>query len=314
MLRTDAQTHFDKDVSKSFNEFTEDAIKQSSFTQIFEVDDTNVWDTWYTAIEWISKMEYLNEWQEPSRLDIWEWYKVILSPKKFWWSIEITEDARLARKDNTVLLDKYANELINWQVTEAKSFIEREAHVVINDCFAWAEFLAPDWNPLIWAHTWKSTWLTFNNRHATNAPISIDAMKDLDKYWADFLDPFWKVKPLNFDTIYVRKWWDAHTTAVELFAQHIVPTKVWDINIYEWRYKIVADPYLFDWANKHTSWIAIDSSMPNPLVVSFIKRPSMLSQPFVDKADTWTYWITWFFKRWIVKMPSNIYGSDWKGS
>ena len=157
MNRTEYEQGLDKAISKIFDEWTSEAIDKASFTKFFDVTDDNIWDKTYWSIEGISKMDWIADGQEPPKQDLWEWYSVLVTSASFWGSIDITRDARLQRKDNTVMFEKFANAQANHQVKESKDFLERDIHKVINDSFDWNEFVAPDTNPILWEHIWKST-------------------------------------------------------------------------------------------------------------------------------------------------------------
>ena len=307
MITTDFLNNLQKDLTDSFAQYSTEANDMSSYNRLFEVWDTDEYTEIFTSFQWFDNPTYIDEAEEIKQWKREEWYKTSIEAKEFAIANTITKKFRIKAKDDTTKLSKIANTNMETQLLSMNNFIETETHSMLNNAFTTA--LAPDWNPIIWSHSWwPKTTATFNNQITWNLDLDTDAVDFLQAYAWNFEDAQGKKMPLNFDTLYLKKWGSAHIAAMKLFAPKwtIVPTTVWEINIYEWEFTIVATPYL----TSSTAYFFYDSSKMNPLFVNFNQRPSLEDREVNAKNADWIYNAIWSFKFWVRDLPYAYLWSD----
>ena len=88
---------------------------------------------------------------------------------------------------------------------------------------------------------------------------------------------------------------------------NIQPVAVNDINIYEGEFRIISTPYITT-TNK-SYWFMKDSSYDNPVKFGITEMPSMKPVK-IDDNEAYRSNVTGFWKKGIVNMPFNWYGSN----
>lgn len=306
-LTTDFQNHLDKTISKSFEDYSQEAVKRSAFTRIFEVWDTDEYVESFTSQEWMDSPSYFDESEDIKNLTVWEGYKTTVTSREFWWNVKLPYKYRLRAKDDTTKLEKIAANRTSNTIQSMLNFVERQTHWMLNNWFTTQ--LAPDGAALFGTHTWKSTWTTFSNIPMWTKDLDDDAIDDVMAYWWAFVDANGQEMPIAFDTLVVKTWWAAAIQAKKLFAPKwsVVPETFWNINIYAGEYKIIETPYITSW----TAYFLFDSMKDNSLFVNFTDRPHIESKVVDKNNQDWVYSAVASFKFWVNNMPFDWVGWLW---
>ncbi len=310
MLSTQVPNFLDKEITRAFSLLSEESIKKSHFTKIFRVYDTDEYSESFTSDEGIDDIAPLNESENVKDNKLYEGYKTTITSEEYAGSLRITKKMRLKAKDDTVKLAKMIAPKNKKLVIATRRYIERKAHTLLSGAFG--STLAPDLNPIIGTHTWKSGG-TFSNQVTGNPLLSAAAWDIVQEMGADFTDPQGAEMPLIFDTIVVKAGSANARMARKLFGnKRLFADDITSINIYEDdNVTVIETPYL-PAANK-ANWFAHDSSQENSLVVKFVQR-AMLEDKQTNKALDEIFPITVSFEAGVDNMPYDWIGSDGSGS
>lgn len=292
-----------KGVKESFDNGAANDILKYRDSRIFDFETSSEFQEIFTSTEGLTGSKELAESETPPTLKLEDGYAVTLTDKRFGGAIEVTEVDRVRMKDSTTAVDKYITRQRNQLLLNNRHLFLSNVFALLNDAFAGATYLAPDGDPLCsTSHTWKSGG-TFSNKGT--AALSEQAIDDLEALGGSFTDPAGVEMPLDFDTIIVKKGSSAAKMAKKLFAHHIAPTAVADINIYEGTKTIIETPYI----TSATAWFAMDSRYPSPLYVGINEMPQ-LRDPIKQNNEAIRSNVTGFYKVGINNMPWSFYGSD----
>lgn len=282
------------------------AIEQYLQLPIWSMDTTAEWDERFNSTEGMTGSRKLSELEEPDVLKLNEGYSVVLTNERFGGAIEVSEQARVQMKDSTTAVDKFLETERNRVMHDNKYLFAENIHKFFNEAFdSTSELLAPDGVELCGTHSWNtdgsSTW--DNSTSSAFSETAIDAALD---YGGAFTSADGKVMPQSFDTIVVKKNSAVAREARKLFAEHIAPTKVDDINIYEGQMTIIELPLITE-ANKGY-WFLFDLKQHmSPLYVGITEFPTM-REPQLQKNEAVRSNVTGFYKTGIKNMPFNVYG------
>lgn len=294
-----------KDIRESFLNGVQTQLEVYQDNRCIDFYNTSEVVEAYNSLESLSGFKKLGNLETPPTLSLEEGYRVMIEEERYGAGMTLPENVWLrAGSDYTTKIDQYLIEQRNQLMKESVNYLLTDAFSMYNDAFNGDAFLAPDTKPICGIHNWKSGG-SFNNK--TTAQLSMDAIDAAHEYAGDFTAPGGKPMPLNFDTIIVKKGSPNSIIAKQLFAFGISPTKVGDINIYEGTMNIIETPYITG-VNKNF-WFLRDSSLKNSLVFGIGKYPSM-NEPITEKNQAIYSSITAFWKRGVVNLPYDIYGSD----
>jgi hypothetical protein len=157
-----------------------EAIKNSTFSRIYDVSDTSEYTTSYVSTEGSDLPAYFDEGEPLVRSTTGKGYKVTYSKAEFGKIMSITKKARLVAGDNTEVIGKIANKEKNSAIVTMMTFLEKETWSLLsyaNGSNASHKILSPDLLPLYSnAHVYNSTGATFDNDRGTET-ITIASAK-----------------------------------------------------------------------------------------------------------------------------------------
>ena len=189
------------------------------------------------------------------------------------------------------------------------TFIETEAHKLLNDGFTGNEFLAPDNATIFGTHTYQSTGTTFDNSSTT--PAGEAALAELEQYAGAFKDANGLPMPLNLKTLVVKTGSTASTALRKVLAENsngnlkLVADTISNVNIYNnGQYTLIETPYL----DSDTAWFAHAMNMPNSFVMNFIEQPTAQDMIRRENLDE-VYPVSGSFTFGNVYLPQDWYGS-----
>lgn len=271
--------------------------------RIMDVYTTSEFSEIHTSTEGMTGIKELSERETPPTLALNDGYSVNISEKRYGGAIEVTETMFRQAGDSTTRIDGFLMQQQNQLIQTGRNEILNYGFYILNEAAnASALTLAPDGEPLLGDHVWK----TGDSTGFTNLATAVFSEAEVDKaeaYAGDFKDPSGKPMPLNFDTIIVKKGSDSSRTAKRLFASNIVPEQIDNVNVYYGEYRIVETPYI---SNKN-SWFMRDSSLMNSVRVGLSGVPS-LDEPIAQNNKAVRSNSTWFMKRGIFNLPFDWYG------
>lgn len=168
---------FNSTFAKAFKQYFDnqsmEAVRNSAFNMIYDVSDTNEYDTSYISTEGSDDPDYFDESEPLKRSDLGKGYKISYSKREFGKIMSITKKARIKVKDDTEAIMKIANSQKASALATMNSFLEKQTWALLdyaNASNASYSILAPDGKPLLSAtHTWNSTGTTFDNDLGTTA-------------------------------------------------------------------------------------------------------------------------------------------------
>lgn len=274
---------------------------------IFNVQATDEWASIFTSTEGFSGAKELTEHETPPLNSLGDGYSVTITKKRFGNGYEITEDDQQKLGDSSTKVDAYLTRQRNKCLRNVLRFFVTELHKFLNYAFETTYYAAPDTKALIADdHEWNSG-LTFDNKGT--AALGSTAVDDLLEQATQIADGAGEEMQVEFDSIVVKKGSAAHRMAVKLFAEHIVPTTVANVNIYEGAMKIYALPNI-DYAKK-AYWFLFNTSMvdENPLYAGIGKYPSF-TEPKHQDNEAIRQNVTGYWMQGIVNMPYGIMGSN----
>lgn len=292
---------FDNGVKEELNQYQDNrVIDFYPTTEVFEI---------FTSTESLTGFKELGDLETPPSLALEDGYSVTIYEKRYGGAITLPEKVyRREGADNTLKVDAYLMRQRNQLMKEAVHYMLSDAFDFLADAFTGAKYLAPDGVALFGTHSWNTGGTFANN---TTDVLSSDAVDTALEVGGDFKDASGKPMPINFDTIIVKKGSPNSVLAKKLFANGIYPTQVADINIYEGTFTIIETPYISA-ANK-ANWFMRDSRLENSLKVGVGEYPTM-REPIVEKNQSIYSAVTAFWKKGIVNMPYDWYGSTGAGS
>ncbi|MCP5375178.1 MAG: hypothetical protein H6743_03680, partial [Rickettsiaceae bacterium] len=262
------------------------------------------WNELFTSTEAMDDFKELGRLDTPDVLTLDEGYSVSITPVRYGAAISVSQEDMIRMGDNTEMIDTYLRRQRDQLLTSGFNKFLTSNFQMLNEAFSGsATYLAPDGNAFLGSHTWASG-ATFDN--GVTEVFSSTAVDNAEEYAGAFTDGKGKPMPINLDTIIVKKGSAAARLAKKLFAEHIAPTAVADINIYEGEYTIIETPYITT-ANK-LYWFMRASNLRNSLAVGIVK-PISLDEPVIEKNGSVYTPATGFWKQGIVNMPFDWYGS-----
>lgn len=311
---------FNSTFSKSFKEYfdnqSQEAIRNSAYSKIFDVSDTNEYTTSYISTEGSDMPAYFDEAEPLKRSSTGKGYKVTYSKAEFGKIMSITKKARLVAGDNTEAVGKIANKEKNSAIITMNTFLEQECRSLLgytNGSNASYKILSPDLLPLYSSsHVWNSTGATFDNDRGTEA-ISVASAALIKAYGGAFTDAQGAAMPLNFNKIYVKTGGAAAAQAKAVYASRnaqgqFTVTNLVDINIYSGEVQVIEIPRMTS-GNDYV-YVADSSAIgiDNPLFVEFIQRP-MAEGTFKETDNlSWDMPYSCSFAYGIKNLPFNIIG------
>jgi hypothetical protein len=262
----------------------------------------------FTSTESLTGVRELAEEETPDSLALEDGYSKTISEDRFGGAIVVPEKVyRRDGKDSTLKVDNFLTKQMNQLLMAAKNKLLSSSFYMLNNAhLSTADTLAPDSVELCGTHTW-ATGGTFDN--SATAALDADAVDDLEEYGGKFMDPTDTDRPFphDFDVIIVKKGSANARMAKKLFAFGISPVAVEDINIYQGEKTVVETPYI-TYTNRNY-WFARCSQMENSVVVGIGEMPT-LREPIKQNNEAIRTNATGFWKRGIVNLPHDWYGSD----
>jgi len=278
--------------------------------RVVEMYDTDEVFEIFTSTEGMTGAKKLARREAPPILTLEDGYSVQIQENTFGGAIEIPfEDYERWQKDSTLKVDAYLSRERDALLSSNTKLFVDEAFTFFNYAFATTYYAAPDTKAFIATdHTWNTDGAATFSNMGTKA-LSQSAIEDLEEYAGAFKMSDGKEMPLDFDIIVVKKGSANEREAKKLFAEHISPVAVADINIYEGTKTIVALPFITT-ANKNY-WFAHASGLPtgNSLRLGFGMKPS-LQEPIRQNNEAIRTNCMGIWKQGIVNMPFDWWGSN----
>ena len=295
--------HLDEKVKASYNLESTEAIENSAINILFNVSDDNDYSKGYTSIEGGTGVDYFGESANINDVNTAEGYKTVLVSDEFGGKIKVTRKEMNNKADATTLFDQVISKRITTLTSDTANFLEVQSMKMLNDGFTTA--LAPDGGVIFGTHTYKSTGATFDNSSATAAGAA--ALAELEKYAGAFKDANGKPLPFSPKTLVVKKGGTADTAFRKVLAgdNKMKADTVGNVNIYNNDdYTLISSPFV----TSDTAWFAYDSRKENPLIVDFIKRPSLNPRITRENLDEVTIQ-DGSFRYGCTDLPVFLYGS-----
>jgi len=296
-----------KGIKKDFDNGAKESLDMYKDNRVFDFYNTTEVFEVYTSTESMSGIKGLTNSETPPILNLEEGYSVTIEEGRFGGAILLDETTlRRNRVDTTMKVDSYLVKQSAMAMKASIKYFLTKSFQMLNDAFVGAYFLAPDGNPILGSHTWKSG-ATFNNGVTAVLDEAGTAIDTAWEYAGDFVDAASIESPLNWTHIIVKKGSAAARTAKKLFSLGISPVAVGDINIYQGgEITVVETPFILT-ANK-LNWFLRDASFDNSLKVGMGIYPTM-NDPIPLENQGHRVNITGFFKLGCVNMPADWYGS-----
>ena len=302
--------HIDEKVKASFNQYSTEAMENSSINLIFNVGDSNDYSKGYTTIEGGTGVDYFGDAENLADVDIAEGHQAVGLSKEFGWKITVTKKEMLNERDETTLFNTIVENKIPVLMSDINNFVELEAMKLLNNGFTTA--LAPDGVEIFGTHTYQSTSATFTNRHATNIVAGEGALTALESYAGAFTDANGKPVPFSPTTLIVKKGSSASRSFRQVLAgdNKLQAATIGNVNIYNnGTYTLIETPFL----TSDTAWFAFDPRKDNALIVDFIQRPALEERQTRENLTQVTP-ATGSFRYGSYLLPTTWYGSDGSGS
>ncbi len=299
--------HIDEKVKESFDQFSTEAMRNSAINVLFNVANSSDYSKGYSSVEGWDWVDYFGEGADLGDVDTQEGYNTVGVSEEFGWKIKTTYKEMLNEKDSDTLYSTIESKKIPVLVSNAANFIETESMKMFNNGFGgWA--LAPDGADIFGTHTYKSTWTTFTNRHATNIVAGSGALTALEAYAWNFKDASGAPMPVSPKTLLCKKGGSASVAFRQVLASNadLVATTVGNVNIYNnGDYTLIESPFV----TSDTAWGAFDSRQENPLSIDFIERPNLKERQTRENLTQVTP-LAWSFRYGCFQLPTTWYGSD----
>jgi len=290
-----------KEVFRNSVNFDLNVFKNQKIVEYYSTDE---FAEIFTSTEGLSGVRTLAEKEAPPVLALEDGYSITVTEERFGGAIELSETAMRQARDNTTKIDGFLTTQNNQLLQDTRQHILEYAFYMLNQATNTSALtLAPDGKPLLSAtHTWATPGAATWNNLATTT-FDEDAVDTAMIYAGNFTMADGKPRPLNFDTIIVKKGSNTARAAIRLFASQITPVAVDDVNVYHGAMTIIETPYI----TSQTSWFLRDSSIMNSVRLGIGQAPS-LSEPIVQNNSAIRMNATGFMKRGIYNMPYDWYG------
>lgn len=297
-----------KGIKQVFSNAMDNMLESYMDNRVIRFYGTDEVDEKFTSIEGLTGIRELGEEEIPDSLKLQDGYSKTISENRFGGAIVLPEKVyRRDGKDSTIKVKKYLENQRNQVLLAAKNKLLVDAFYMLNNAFnSSADTLAPDGVELCGTHTW-ATGGTFVN--SATAALDADAVDDMEEYAGKFTDPTDTDRPWvhDFSVIVVKKGSANARMAKRLFAMGISPISVNDINIYEGEKIVIETPYI-TYTNRNY-WFARDLNIENAVRVGVGEMPAM-REPQVQENEAIRSNVTGFWKRGIINMPHDWYGSN----
>ena len=281
-----------------------EALDNSAINIIFEVGDTNDYSKGYTTLEGGTGVDYFGEDANIADVDNAEGYRSVLVSAEFGGKIKVTKKEMNNVPDETTLFNTVITKRLTTLVSDTANFLETQTMQMLN--LGFTTQLAPDAAAIFAQHTYLSTGTQFTNTSSTAAGEA--ALAELEAYAGNFKDANGKAMPMAMKTIYVKTGGAASVEFRKVLAgdSKLQATTIGNVNIYNnGDYTLVESPFI----TSGTNWFAKDSRKENPLIVDFVKRPSLNPRQTRENLTEVTIQ-DGSFKFGCVELPISWYGSN----
>lgn len=271
--------HIDEKVKASFDQYSMEAMENSSINVLFNVWDSNDYSKGYTTIEGGTGVDYIGESENIDDVNISEWFEAVGTAREFAGKIRVTKKERLNANDETTLFNLIVDKKIPVLMSDHTNFVESQSMQLLNNGFTTE--LAPDGVTIFGTHSYKSTGATFDNASTTAAWEA--ALQELEEYAGDFKDAYGKPMPMSMTTLVVKKGGKASREFRKVLAGQgdMQASEIGNVNIYNnGTYTLIETPFV----TSGDAWYAFDSRKDNALIVDFIQRPQ-LEERFQDPSN-----------------------------
>lgn len=297
-----------KGIAKVFSNAMENMLDGYMDNRVIKFYTTDEATEIFTSTEGLTGIRELAEEETPDSLALEDGDTITISEDRFGGAIVLPEKVyRRDGKDSTVKVRNYLEKQRNQLLLAAKNKLLNSAFYMLNNAHnSSALTLGPDSVELCGTHTW-GTGGTFDN--SATAALDADAVDDLEEYGGKFMDPTDTDRPFphDFDVIIVKKGSANARMAKKLFAFNISPVAVEDINIYQGEKTVIETPYI-SYTNRNY-WFARCSMMENSVALGIGELPT-LREPIKQNNEAIRSNCTGFWKRGIINIPHDWYGSD----
>lgn len=320
-ITTSFPTSLEKAIKKSYDQFSDLAIKQSFFSKWMRIAPTTEYNQTFTSDEGIDDWASLEESGALKDLNRAEGFKVAISSAEYAGKLTVTKKMRIRAKDNTTLLGQFLAKDMKKLIIGGKRHMEYRAHAVLNNGFVTdgsadaghGVVLAPDTKALFSAsHTWNSSDNTWSN--LGTAAFSIAAWDMAKETMSKFVSADGAPDPKMLDTIIVRTDTDAARSVKRMLYGTSAPItndvsdSGTEINLYQGNkdgIKLIETPYI----KSDTAWFARDSKELNPLFMHQVQSPTMEEKQIRENLD-WVYPATSSYEVGCDNAPTSWYGSQ----
>jgi len=305
-MQADHINHEVKGLKKSFDNGAKVSINKYFSLPIFSMEGTNEWNEKFTSTMGFSGARELTENETPDINALGEGQAITLSTKRFGNAFQITTTDVEKMSDGTIKVETFFTRQRNQALYDLNYLLLNNLHDFFNYAFDTTKYAAPDTKALCADdHEWEAGGVTFDNK-ATDI-FDETAVDDALTAGSNITDSAGKVMGVSYDTIVVAKHSAAAKAAKKQFAEHIVPTQIGNINIYEGEMRVIELP-LFETAKK-VYWFLFDTSKgASPLYVGIKKYPA-LADPIIQNNGSYRVNIEGFWKQGINNMPYAMRGS-----
>lgn len=294
-----------KGIKKSFDTGAKVGLDKWAKLPIFNVQNNDEWASIFTTTEGFTGAKELSESEAPPVAALGDGYSTTITKKRFGGAYVLTEDDREKMGDSSTKVNEFLIRQRNRCLRDNVKKFVTNLHRFLNYAFATTYFAAPDTAALCATHTWASGETFVNNGTSAFSEAALKTALEAISQIADGVGEEMQIDP---NVIVVRKNSPAEWAARQLLAEHIVPTSVGDVNIFEGSMTIIATPHI-TYANQNY-WFLFDTSVPEDgaLYAGIGKYPAF-TEPKIQNNEDILQNVTGYWQQGIVNMPTMIYGS-----
>jgi len=319
-ITTSFPTSLEKAIKKSYDVYSELAIKQSFFSQWMRIAPTTEYNQTFTSDEGIDDWASLEEAGALKDLNRAEGFKVAISSAEYAGKLTVTKKMRIRSKDNTTLLGQFLAKDMKKLILGGKRHMEYRAHAVLNNGFVTTGLtdpghgvvLAPDTKALFAAdHVWNSTDNTWSN--LGTAAFSVAAWVTAKETMSKHVGADGAPDPKMLNCIVVRMDTDAARSVKRMLYGKNMPITndvsdaSTEVNLYQNNkdgIRLIETPYL----KSDTAWYAFDKAEINPLFMHQVQANTMEEKQIRENLD-WVYPATNSYEVGCDNAPTSWYGN-----
>ncbi len=297
---------FTRDLQKTFQDFSMEALMNGAFSKFCDVRDTNEFTTNVATTEGSNNPSWVPESGEFPVRELNKGYRGSFVAQHYAQKLIVSKDTRVKSNDSMEKISTFLQDERDAAINNMYDFMEKQVHLLLNTATTTTNFVALDGQPIISAsHVWQ-TGGTFSNL-MSSAPLSIATVNAAAAYGGSFTAPLGQEMPLNFDTIIVKKGGAASRAARQLFgikdSGQYKPTTIGGINIYFGEYTIIETPWMTN-GNAYF-FMNLQGRYKSPFLFDIVQSPTMADLKEETNLD-WVYPYDAYVKIGVQDMPFNV--------